>query len=305
MTNETLCPKCNSKEVIKRGILKTENKGKRQRLGCKTCNHRFIIDEPFFRMRNHENMITACMDMYYSGMSLRKIRDHLEKFYPNSVTHSTIYRWIIKYVEMMATFTDKQEMHLGNHLESDEVEFNRRIKHDKKGFEKNWFIEAIDTKTKYITFSTYVRKRTPKTITGFYRKVKQRTGNQIEIISTDGFLMNPRALRKTFGLKKTYGVGLHRQKSKIIHRVVKSDSGKFNYIIERFHNTLRERTKIMRGFHGCVSSTQSMLKGFEIYYNWIRKNMSLKNESPCSMAIPQVELTEKNRWIELINKGYD
>ena len=61
----------------------------------------------------------------------------------------------------------------------------------------------------------------------------------------------------------------------------------------------------MRGFHGCVSSTQSMLKGFEIYYNWIRKNMSLKNDSPCNMAIPQVELTEKNRWVELINKGYE
>jgi len=37
----------------------------------------------------------------------------------------------------MATFTDKQKLQLGNHLESDEVEFNRRITHNKKGFEKN------------------------------------------------------------------------------------------------------------------------------------------------------------------------
>ena len=73
INKELKCPECQSKEVIKRGILKTENKGKRQRYGCKKCNHRFIQDEPFFRMRNNEKAITLCFDLYYKGLSFRKI----------------------------------------------------------------------------------------------------------------------------------------------------------------------------------------------------------------------------------------
>ena len=85
INKETICLNCESKEIIKRGILKTENKGNRQRYGCKNCSHRFIQDEPFKRMRNQEQIITQCMDMYYSGMSLRKISDHLQRFFTSSV----------------------------------------------------------------------------------------------------------------------------------------------------------------------------------------------------------------------------
>ena len=53
MTNKEIkCPICESKELIKRGVIKTESKGDRQRYGCKKCGKRFIPDEPFFRMSN-------------------------------------------------------------------------------------------------------------------------------------------------------------------------------------------------------------------------------------------------------------
>ena len=42
INKEKICPECKSKEVIKRGILRTENKGKKQRFGCKKCGHRLI-----------------------------------------------------------------------------------------------------------------------------------------------------------------------------------------------------------------------------------------------------------------------
>jgi len=33
INKETICPNCKGKKIIKRGILKTENKGNRQRYG--------------------------------------------------------------------------------------------------------------------------------------------------------------------------------------------------------------------------------------------------------------------------------
>ena len=84
-TKEILCPKCESKEIIKRGLIKTDNRNNTQRYGCKSCNNRFVLDNPYFRMRNKEQIITQCMDLYYSGMSFRKIAQHLQRFFPKGL----------------------------------------------------------------------------------------------------------------------------------------------------------------------------------------------------------------------------
>jgi len=85
------CPKCSKNEVTKRGFRYTERREKIQKYFCKSCNHRFVLDNPFFRMRNKDKVITQCMDLYYSGMSFRKIAQHLKRFFPKDVSHSTIY----------------------------------------------------------------------------------------------------------------------------------------------------------------------------------------------------------------------
>jgi hypothetical protein len=54
----------------------------------------------------------------------------------------------------------------------------------------------------------------------------------------------------------------------------------------------------MRGFHGSISSANSILKGFEIYYNFINKHQSIK-KCPYELATDLV-LTQNNKWLELI-----
>ena len=89
------------------------------------------------------------------------------------------------------------------------------------------------------------------------------------------------------------------RKSKIIHNIVIADERGFNYPIERLHNTIRERTKVMRGFHGCLESAQAIMKGLEINYNFNRKHMSLGKKTPAEVAIPNLELGI-NKWLDLI-----
>lgn len=71
------CPRCKGMSIKKDGIRKTQNRGKIQRYKCKNCSYRFSIDDGFWKMKNHENKITSCINMYYAGMSLRKIQEHL------------------------------------------------------------------------------------------------------------------------------------------------------------------------------------------------------------------------------------
>ena len=62
------CPFCKSKKVVKRGKRKTDNRGLIQRYGCQDCNKRFVIDDGFFRMRNHPKKITCALDLFYRGL---------------------------------------------------------------------------------------------------------------------------------------------------------------------------------------------------------------------------------------------
>lgn len=74
------CPNCSSNKIKKDGKRKIKNRGEIQRYKCKDCRLRFVLDEDFYRMRNHEKKITLCMDLYYNGMSFRKIQEHLKAF---------------------------------------------------------------------------------------------------------------------------------------------------------------------------------------------------------------------------------
>jgi len=63
----------------------------------------------------------------------------------------------------------------------------------------------------------------------------------------------------------------------IKHNRVNASKGKgFNLHIERLHNSIRERTKTFREFHRDIESANSIMKGYSIFYNFIRKYQSIK-----------------------------
>jgi len=80
--------------------------------------------------------------------------------------------------------------------------------------------------------------------------------------------------------------------------VIASERG-FNHPIERLHNTIRERTKIMRGFHGCLESAYAIMKGLEINYNFVRKHLALDGKTPAEVSISDLKLGV-NKWLDLI-----
>ena len=292
------CRFCSSNNVIKRGVRKTKNRGKVQRYGCKNCNKRFCIDDGFWKMKNHEKKITLCIDLYYKGVSFRKLQEHLRAFYSHNSHYSTIYRWIVKYSTIISKFTDNLQIKSGREIMSDEMEYYRRVSKNHKGREQNWFIDTFDIQTRFMIAGEYMKSRTNENLTKILKKTKFKTGEQVEIVTTDGLMGYPAVLRKTFSLQSPYHAS-SRTKSKIIHNVVIASERGFNHPIERLHNTIRERTKVMRGFHGCLESAYAIMKGLEINYNFNRKHMALNSKTPAEIAIPQLEL-RINKWLDLI-----
>ena len=64
------------------------------------------------------------------------------------------------------------------------------------------------------------------------------------------------------------------------------------------HNSIRERTVTFRGFHGCVESAQAIMKGYEIFYNFIRKHQAI-GVCPYELAT-DLNLENPNKWMGLI-----
>lgn len=89
MTNGIICPKCKSKDIVKRGYIETKLNGKKQRYFCKSCNKKFIPQNPFFRMRNTPEKITCALDLFFRGLSTREVQEHFKAFFPHNSYHST------------------------------------------------------------------------------------------------------------------------------------------------------------------------------------------------------------------------
>ena len=176
-----LCRFCKSKSIVKRGKRKTKNKGVLQISWCKDCDRRFTEDNGFYRMRNSPHKITLCLDLFFQGISTRKIQAHLKTFYEKNSSWVSTYFWIVKYSKIMSNFTDKLKLNVGNELQIDEMEYKT------KG-EKSWFVDCMDLKTRYLVSSEYVKHRNLKEIKNVLKKAKKKVDNQIRTITTDGYL---------------------------------------------------------------------------------------------------------------------
>lgn len=294
MKQKIICPKCKSKKVIKWGKRKTENRGKIQRYYCKSCSETFINDA-FSKMRNASEKITCALDLFYRGLSTRGVQDHFKAFYPHNSDHSTILRWIRKYSLKIANYTDNLKLQTGSYVEVDEMEFHRRKSHKKKlGIDKNWLINGIDVKTRFLIGSNFAKKRSKEELKKVLFGVKYKSVN-VKIIQTDGLTVYDNIVKKTWGYDNTI------RNYKIEHRVKTQLKGEgFNIWVERLHNSIRQRSQNFRGLHGSVESAYALFKGMQIFYNFIDKHGALNGKTPSELAIPELKFKSPNRWLELI-----
>ncbi len=87
--------------------------------------------------------------------------------------------------------------------------------------------------------SNYCKERSQANARNIIKTIKEKTENQVKIITTDGWKAYPKPIQQIYGFSDR---GHH--EGKVIHNRVNASKGDgFNYPIERVHNNLRSRTK--------------------------------------------------------------
>jgi transposase-like protein len=104
-----------------------------------------------------------------------------------------------------------------------------------------------------------------------FEHCKRRTDTIPRFILSDGLRAYQDGIEQVFGSDSN-------------HIVVKGLTSEINNnLIERFHSTLKERYKVMRGLK-TMESAWVVLNGFVFNYDFFRPHMSLDNTTPAKVA---------------------
>ena len=175
-----LCPVCKSANVRKWGNRKTRY-GTVQRYACHECGHTFVIDKGFSKMKNSPKTITLTLDLYFKGVSLRKIADHLTQVESVSVNQATILRWIRKYLKLLSGYAEKYKADVGNIWHCDETTVFIKKEGEKKYYEwigTSWMQRPV---TSLLAKSQrHVTSRMHENLSRRPRKLRSSTGRDCD-----------------------------------------------------------------------------------------------------------------------------
>lgn len=90
------CPKCKSKNFVKRGM-RYNKSGKKQLYLCNNCEYTFIKRDGFEKMRHKKEDIVRAIHLHNEGLSLFQVQDHLWQHDGVKITRQTVGDWHRKY----------------------------------------------------------------------------------------------------------------------------------------------------------------------------------------------------------------
>jgi transposase-like protein len=280
------CVFCKKSNFARKGFRHTQNRGRIQKYKCLECGKYFTNDDGFYRMRNDENKITAGIDLYFSNLSSRKVRNYFRRHLEHNSSHVTVLDWCRRYTLKVQKYVDALNPKLSGEFYADETEIQRSRKDDKNDI----FWCNIDWETRYISATLYSpNSQNMKDATEFMKRIKE-SKRLPKYIQTDAAVFYPTAFKKVF-----YSRYKENQTSHIINNVNKT--GKHNVRIETVFMKIKDRVYDFRGLKA-LWSAPILLAGIVLQHNFIEEHTTLR-DYPCERA--ELKLgTGQNRWLGMI-----
>jgi transposase-like protein len=268
-----VCKWCGSPDIMKRGFRKGV-----QEYVCQRCRRKFIEKDAPYGMRTPVDQIGAALGMFYEGMSLSAISRRLAETYGNPVNPSSVYRWVVKYTTEALRVTDRFTAQAGKMWVVDETVL-------KIGGGNLWFWDVIDDDTRFLLGSHLSKTRQMMDVVTVMRRSWQRAGGKApKYVVSDSLGVYPDGIERVFGAY-----------SRHVQTRGFSDDINTN-LIERFHSTLKTRTRVLRGLKS-LETAELILDGFLVNYNFFRPHMTLENRTPADVA--GIDSPYKN-WTDVV-----
>ena len=255
-----MCRKCGGSELIKYGKYKNT-----QYYMCKSCGSKFSGVITYPKMKYPSEYIIKAITYYYNGMSFRNISQTFEDMKNVEISRSTFWRWTVKYSEMVNDYVMRLQPHLSDVWIADETVV------DLWG-EKYWYWDIIDADTRFLIATHLSKTRTIKDAKKLFYQARLRSKTRPKKILTDKMQAYHDAFNKVFYASQ--------KERRVEHLTSKGFHSKTNVnLIERFHGTLKQRTKVMRDLKN-IESAGIILDGFITHYNFFMEHSYLRGRTP-------------------------
>ncbi len=269
-----VCKYCGSDDVVKYG-----SRNGVQNYICRACGRKFTAKDSPPGMQTPAEQIGASLSMLYDGLSLSDIARNLEQSYHNPVNPSTVYRWLIRYTVKALKMLEPLKPQVSDTWIVDETVI-------KVAGHNMWFWDIIDEGTRFLLASHLSRTRGIFDVATVMRRAWQRTDTAPKFIISDSLGVYPDGIERIFGAYSKH----------IQTRGFTEDIN--TNLIERFHGTLKERIKVLRGFK-TAETAELILEGFLIHYNFFRPHMTFHYKTPAEVA--GIRTSIKN-WTDLVRQ---
>jgi len=283
ITERQSCPYCKSTHTIGCGKRHTKT-GQKQRYKCTECKRKFIENKDFERYKGNSKTTTLILDLYFKGISLRGIKDHLKQFYDLSLHHSNILRRIQKYSKIIEEYVKTLKPEVADIWNHDEMKI-------KAGGKWQWLWNIMDKETKYLITTQVSFNAMTRNSDKFFAQAREQVEGEPKYLFTDGRHSLTSSIKRE--LPSTHHIKL----------TSLTDKRQNNQNVERLNGTFRDRVKPMRGF-GNAETAEVMTNAFRNYYNFIKPHNSLSGMTPAQKAGIGVENSE-NKWQELLKRSLE
>lgn len=276
MSGAQNCKFCQSGNVVKHGV-----RAGVQRFLCNSCGHHFNDNHVgFARMRINDHVIITALNLYYDGLSTRKVQKQLSDIFGEEVAASTVWYWVSKYGELVGEYVKTLAPKLSGKYHHDETEF-------KVGGHEKFFWETIDEDTRFLVAHMLTGERSSEDAKKVFQMALEK--QRPTAFFTDGSFAYDEAMKKVF---------YTRYKANQVEwvRRVGIRARETNNIVERLHGTLKDRLRPMRGLKH-VDTAKRLLDGYVANYNFCRTHSSI------GMTPAQAAGIEVNGWKQLIENA--
>lgn len=278
----TKCKSCGNEAVVRYG---TTPKGE-QRFLCKECGRTFVDNNAPPGMRFPVEVIASAINQFYESSSLHKIRRTLKLDFDMQPDHSNILRWIVKYTKIAAREMNGLTVRVGNSWVADETV----LKLKSEGGQNIWFWDIIDEKTRFLLASHLSISRFTKDAQTLMERAERRAGKAPKVVITD------RLRSYLDAIERTWGADIEHVQS---GPFIKDRRGDSTRAIERFHGTIKDRTKVMRALAN-RESAKLMMEGWLVHYNFFRPHSGLRGKTPAEAAGARPVF---RNWADVVRTG--
>jgi transposase-like protein len=221
--------------------------------------------------------ISTALSYYFGGMPLDAIQRHLQQQFGTYYTEMGIYNWIRRFSQEAVNRVKDFQPVVGDTWVADETVL-------KVGGRNIWFFDVIDEKTRYLLASRLAESRTVKEAALVMNEAKRKAGKSPKRIITD------KLAAYIDGIELVFGADTKRLQGKPFTDVNSTN------VIERFHGTLKDRTKVIRGFKN-MDTARLLTQAWLVHYNFFKEHETLGNIPPAV----KMGATPIKDWAEVVS----